>query len=344
MFKKILVPLDGSMLAEKALPYAVRLANRLDAQLYLIRTVEVPHLVSNQRKLGKELVKDAENYLGGIIQLLSSRTLKPHTEPLRLHSIVVMGEPAQEICNFASNLEIDLVIMSTHGRSGFSRLVTGSVATKILHQLNTPVMLVRPFVQNYSQLLAETFSGIGEPYSNRFEDAGGRLLLTLDGTELAETALEPACEMASKLQAELHLLNVRDEETPFFYGDLGGMGYLDTRYYEVDPEDEVAQVTYLSSIADKVAEKNLKTVIEVRKGNVAEQIVDYANRIGADAIIMATHAPSDLGWFLSGSTAEAVMRLSHLPVLMLPVHGGKPSRSDSINRENQRRGNMTMVD
>ena len=325
MFKKILVPLDGSMLAEKALPYAVRLANRLDAQLYLIQAVEVPHLLTHPIKLRKELARDAENYLAQISRTLSSPALKPHTEALRLHTSVLHGDPAREICNFVRDLEIDLVLMSTHGRSGFSRLVTGSVTTKILHQLSVPVMLVRPFGQNYSQLLAETFSGLGEPYSNRFQDEGGRLLLTLDGTRLAETALEPACELASKLKGELHLLNVRDEETPFFYGDPAGTGYLDTRYYEVAPEDEQAQVMYLDNIAQKVAGKNLKPVVTVRRGNVAEEIVAYACKIDADAIIMATHAPSELGWFLSGSTAEAVMRLSHLPVLMIPVHNVKSS-------------------
>src|ERR1700712_4320258 len=112
MFKKILVPLDGSLLAEKALPYAVRLANRWDAQLYLVRSVEAPFLVKIPHKVGKELVRDAEAYLAQPPRLLSSRTLKPHTEPLRLHSIVLKGDAAREICSFAQNLEIDLVIMS----------------------------------------------------------------------------------------------------------------------------------------------------------------------------------------------------------------------------------------
>lgn len=342
MFKKILVPLDGSMLAEKALPYAVRLANRLDAQLYLIRSVEMPHLLHNSSKLAKELTRDAENYLAQISRLLSSRTLKPHTQALRLHTNVMRGEPAREICCLVHDLEIDLVIMSTHGRSGFSRLVTGSIATKILHEVSVPVMLVRPFEQKYSQLLAETFSGVGEPYNNRFQDEGSRILLTLDGTTLAETALQPACELASQLGAEMHLLNVRDEETPFYYGDLAGMGYLDTRYYEVAPEDEQAQLMYLNRIAHEVAEKDLKPVIAIRRGKVAEEIVAYACKINADAIIMATHAPSELGWFLSGSTAEAVMRLSHLPVLMLPVHGVKSTGATSTGQERAEKENLTL--
>jgi nucleotide-binding universal stress UspA family protein len=320
MFKKILVPLDGSMLAEKALPYAVRLANRLDAQLYLIRVVEAPRLVGNQHKLAKGLVNSAESYLANLTHLLSSRTLKPHTEALRLHTAVIRGEAVAEICSFARNLEIDLVVMSTHGRSGLPRLLAGSVATKILHQLNTPVMLVRPFEQKHGQLLAETFSGVGEPYSNRFEGNGGRLVLTLDGTRFAETALGPACELAASLQAELHLLNVRGDETQFYYGDLAGMGYMETRYYEVSPDDDLAPATYLGDIRRQVSEKGLRSVIGIRKGEIAEQIVSYACQNSADAIVMATHAPSELGWFLSGSTAAAVMRQSHLPVLMIPVH------------------------
>jgi len=122
------------------------------------------------------------------------------------------------------------------------------------------------------------------------------------------------------------------------------MGYLDTRYYEVEPEDELAAVTYLGGIAQKAADKDLKTVVAALKGNVAEQIIAYACQIDADAVIMATHAPSELGWFLSGSTAAAVMRLSHLPVLMLPVHGGKSSGTVSIGRKKEERGNLALLD
>src|SRR4051812_46651528 len=121
MFKKILVPLDGSMLSEKALPYAVRLANRLDAQLFLVRSVEVPLLVTNARQAELELVQDAEEYLSRITRWITSRTLKPNIEATRIHSSVFKGDPSKEIRYFVNNLEIDLVIMTTHGRGGFSR-------------------------------------------------------------------------------------------------------------------------------------------------------------------------------------------------------------------------------
>src|SRR5215218_3216091 len=118
MFKKILVPLDGSMLAEKALPYAVRLANRLDAQLFLVRAVETPLLLSNVRQGEYELSREAEDYLERITRWISSRTLNPHTGASRIHSAVLKGDATREISYFANNLEIDLVIMTTHGRGG----------------------------------------------------------------------------------------------------------------------------------------------------------------------------------------------------------------------------------
>ncbi len=341
MFKKIIVPLDGSMLAEKALPYAVRLATRLDAQLFLVRSVEVPLLVTNARRTEQELTLEAEDYLNRVTRWISSRTLKPNMEAARIHTRVFKGDPAKEICCFVNNLEIDLVIMTTHGRGGFSRLVTGSVAGKILHQLTAPVMLIRPFGQKSSQLLAETFSGVGEPYSNRFEAEESRVLLTLDGSALSEAAIEPACELALKLKAELHLLKINYEEAPIMYGDIIGMGYINARIYQDATENEMVATAYLVKIARKLAEKNLKPVITVKTGNnIAEQIVKYACEIQADTIVMATHAPSELGWFLTGSMAEQVMRLSHLPVLMLPVHGLVPTHNES-NKEAEE--NLTPV-
>ena len=129
--------------------------------------------------------------------------------------------------------------MSTHGRSGFSRLVTGSVTTKILHQLSIPVMLVRPFEQKSSQLLAETFSGVGEPYSNRFRMKVVRCFSPWMVRPWPKLRSNRPANLPLRLKAELHLVNVSNEETQFFYGDLAGMGYLDTRYYEVEPENEV---------------------------------------------------------------------------------------------------------
>lgn len=327
MYKRILVPLDGSMLAEKALPYAVRLANRLDAQLFLVRAVETPLLLSNVRQGEYELAREAEAYLERITRWISSRTLTPHTDTNRIHTAVVKGDATREISYYATNLEIDLVVMTTHGRGGFTRLVTGSVARKILHKLTIPVLLVRPFAQNSSQLLAETFSGVGEPYSNRFKTEGGQVLLTLDGSAMAEAAIEPACELAQKLKAELHLLRVNSEDVPVFYSDFVGMSYFSSRFYDDEAENEMASTSYLTSISRRLAEKNIRPVIAVRKGNIAEQIVNYAGQIKAEAIVMATHAPGELGWLITGSTAEQVMRLSHMPVLMLPVHGPLPAAS-----------------
>ncbi|MDB5083089.1 MAG: hypothetical protein JWP00_5013 [Chloroflexi bacterium] len=321
MFRKILVPLDGSMLAEKALPYAVRLANRLDAQLYLVRSVEVPSLLENKHQVEQELVLDAEAYLNRVTRWISSRTLKPHTDPLRIHTNVFRGDPVKEITYFVKNCEIDLVLLSTHGRGGLSRLVIGSVAAKIQHQVDVPVMLFRPFENKHDQVLAETFSGVGEPYSNRFQGQGGRVVLTLDGSALSEAALEPACELALKLQAELHLLKINQESAPVTYGNLPGLGFFNTRIHQDEEEDEMASTLYLAKIAGSLAEKNaIMLVTEVRTGDIAEQITAYACEIEADAIVMATHAPGEFGWFITGSIAERVMRQSHLPVMMLPVH------------------------
>jgi nucleotide-binding universal stress UspA family protein len=138
MFKKILVPLDGSKLAEGILSQVESLAKIHDSEITLLR-VALAHLFSVGDPVENEsiAIRKAEEYLAGVEARLKSSGLK-------VTSVVHYGNGAQEITDYARDFHFDLVAMSTHGRSGFGQFVLGSVAIKILHVSTVPIFLFRP--------------------------------------------------------------------------------------------------------------------------------------------------------------------------------------------------------
>jgi nucleotide-binding universal stress UspA family protein len=146
MFKRILVPLDGSKLAEKALPYAEALAQKFEAELVLVRVLQllleaIPAGPYTGTAFHEQTVQDrqkAATYLNEV----ATQVRKAGVLPLRR---VVLDAPsiANAITELADEESVDLIVMCTHGRSGFSRLVFGSVAGQVLHDAPCPVFLVK---------------------------------------------------------------------------------------------------------------------------------------------------------------------------------------------------------
>jgi nucleotide-binding universal stress UspA family protein len=149
MFRSILVPLDGSKLAECALPYAEELAKCCNTEQVVL--ISVTERVEGYRifdapnePLGQRLVpeatgkqeKQAQKYLDGVAKVLKAQGVKVQTE-------VLLGKPAEEITLFAKHWGIDLIVMSSHGRSGPSRWAFGSVADKVSRASSVPVLMIR---------------------------------------------------------------------------------------------------------------------------------------------------------------------------------------------------------
>ncbi|RMG89306.1 MAG: universal stress protein [Chloroflexi bacterium] len=151
MFKKILVPLDGSHLAEMAIPYALELASRFEAEITLLRVVQPPQLIMADvsggvyAELLVEMRKQAENEARTYLKGLQGELRQ---QGYTVHAHLAEGEPVAEvILEVADGLDIDTIVMSTHGRSGLSRWVYGSVADKVLRQARVPVVLIRAGTQ-----------------------------------------------------------------------------------------------------------------------------------------------------------------------------------------------------
>jgi nucleotide-binding universal stress UspA family protein len=146
MFKRILVPLDGSKLAEKALPYAEALAQKFEAELVLVRVLQLlpevvpapPYASVTFHEQTAQVRQEAATYMNEV----ATQVRKVGVLPLRQ---VVLDAPSvtNAITELAGEEAVDLIVMCTHGRSGFSRLVFGSVAGQVLHDAPCPVFLVK---------------------------------------------------------------------------------------------------------------------------------------------------------------------------------------------------------
>ena len=146
MYKEILVPLDGSELAEAALPHARELAKAFGARMTLLTVVEPISIYPQPGMIGpvvsvamniQEEMENAKQYLQKIEENMKAKGLE-------VRKVVIEGDPASRICDYAHETGADLIVMSTHGRSGIQRWVYGSVADRVLRGAKIPVLLIRP--------------------------------------------------------------------------------------------------------------------------------------------------------------------------------------------------------
>jgi nucleotide-binding universal stress UspA family protein len=146
MYRRILVPLDGSKLAECVLPHTEAIAKLSKASVQLVHVIEPLELptrggialsIDDLKQIEAHTKKDAEGYLREIVGRLKIAGIKAHSK-------LLTGKAADSLIDYIHNSNFDLLIMATHGRSGISRWVWGSVAEKILHSSSIPILIVRP--------------------------------------------------------------------------------------------------------------------------------------------------------------------------------------------------------
>ena len=145
MYKQILVPLDGSELAEGAVSHAEELAKAFDAKVTLLSVIEPVAVYSQPGVVGPvvSVSMDMEEEVRNVTEYLDNIADKLRKDGVDVMRVVREGDPASQICDYAHENRVDLIVMSTHGRSGLQRLVYGSVAEHVLHNARVPVLLVR---------------------------------------------------------------------------------------------------------------------------------------------------------------------------------------------------------
>jgi nucleotide-binding universal stress UspA family protein len=303
MYEKILVPLDGSELAEVSLPYAEELASKLKTEAILLQVVpRAYHVYSAYEAVSqvaytdeemKPLRASAEDYLKEVADGLKNKGISTRTE-------VRVGIAADEIIKLADETDTGVVTMSTHGRSGISRWALGSVADKVVRGTKQPVVLIR---------------AKGARPDVREKDILDKVLVPLDGSKESETIIPYIEELASKLEIEVTLLHTM---APDYYI------YSETQLKQV--ESLVASAKdYIEKVAAQLKQKGITATAEfseVTQGAEAEEIIKLADEIQADVVAMATHGRSGIGRWAFGSVADRVLHEGNTPLLLVRVPGG----------------------
>ena len=149
MYEEILVPLDGSEFAEAALPHARALSKAFDGRITLISVFEPATVISQPGAVGPviSVAVDTEAEMTALRQYLDKVVANLKTEGINVRTAIRQGDPASVVIDYAAANREDIIVMSTHGRSGIQRWVYGSVADKVLRSANVPVLLIRAHVR-----------------------------------------------------------------------------------------------------------------------------------------------------------------------------------------------------
>jgi nucleotide-binding universal stress UspA family protein len=298
---RILVPLDGSRAAEQALPAACALARCANAELKLLHVVDLVHEVpsldtTDEQWLHATARSDAERYLEQCgTQVTKSAAAPPDT-------VVIEGSPLEKIKEAATSWNADLIVMATHGRGAFDRAWLGSVADALARDSTTPVMLIR--VQDQDRLVAP--------------EAFRHVLIPLDGSRLAEHALEPAVRFTRCNNARITLLRVVRPFT-FVSEPLASslhappLPQLTLGALQREAREYLARTAHsLGAKVDHVASD-----VVVAESSDATEILAYARTHDVDLIALATHGRSGLKRLVLGSVADKLIRASPVPVLVV---------------------------
>ncbi len=299
MFGHLLVPLDGSDLAEAVLPAAVQLARTQGARLTLLHVLErdAPDEVHGQRHITNE--KEGLRYLEEVAaKLPPGLTVETHVHPNLEHNI------PRSIVEHAAELGVDLILLCTHGRSNLRRWLFGSIAQQVIALGDTPVLVISP---------SEIPQGQG--FTCR------RILTPLDGDPEHEAGLQVAIALAASCGAALHLLVVvPTRETLSGEGSASALLLPATTAALLEMTQQAA-ADYLRRQAERAAAAGVPVTSEVQRGEPAAAIAQAAQTAHADLIVLATHGKTHTDAFWSGSVSPRLSSKTRRPLLLVPVVG-----------------------
>lgn len=288
MATRILVPLDGSRLAEQAIPCAIRLAQTLPAELILLRAVSTPPNASKAldgagsgvRARVDDLVTSVDAYLQSVVNTL--RDTNPN-----VGYVIKRGPAAKAIVDYATQTGIQHIVMATHGYTGLRGWTKHSVAEHVVQSASVPVLLVCSRKLHTIDTL--------EPISFH------RILVPLDGSDKAEQILPPITTTAQALKCEMILFQV---SSVFLFESASQAA-------------ERMAMTYLTKVANDLEDQKIKVSVAIGSGLVAASIVQFAQANQIDMVAMSTHGHTGIVRSVLGSVAGQVLRTGNIPVLMV---------------------------
>jgi len=211
---------------------------------------------------------------------------------------MLVGNPAEEIVEYASKENIGLIVMATHGRSGISRWALGSVADKVVRATERPVGLIRA---------ESTLPDVRE------KGILNKVLVPLDGSKEGEAVISYVEDLASRLKAEVILLKVLSI-SPGIMDE--GYGYLSYTEKQMESDRAYAR-TYFEKVGSRLKQKGIMVTSEVKFGMAAEEIIKLADKMNVDVVAMSTHGRSGVRRWVFGSVADKVLREGDTPLLLV---------------------------
>lgn len=294
MFNKILIPLDGSPLAETVLPHVIALARSYESDIYLLRVLDpkgVPTISGSRDHLEWQIIKaEAKAYLNNIRDRLQEIDLHPE-----IH--IMEGSAAESILEFAADHDINLMILSSHGQSGISGWNVSSVVQKIILRARTSVMIVRayyPFKGGLTELKYR------------------RILVPLDGSLRAEVVLPVVNKLANKQGSELIICHVvRRPEMP--------------RHIQLSQEDiELSEkVTQRNRIEASRYLEQVNSIVDARTDtrlivddSIVAPLYELVEQEQIDLVVLCAHGYSGGTKWPYGSTVISFIAYGNTPMLI----------------------------
>ena len=291
MYKRILVPLDGSPLGDRVLPYVRMLGKKLGAKVELFRVFDPhpeymypePYQFRERNDSSAHCREEVMTALGRAkINLeaagISATAVMHGPERVATKEAHRYGTPAEHIVIESEKEPDTLIVMSTHGRSGVGRWVMGSVSDKVLRTTDKPLLII-----------------CAEGSDANLDGTIGHIIVPQDGSALAEKILPHAIALAKALEARVCLVRATQDDE----ADAGELGHLE-RLAERFRDEGVVEVEEL-----------------LRHGDPATAIVDLTHEYPDALVAMTTPGRSGLGRWLMGSVADRVVRHAAGPVLVL---------------------------
>ncbi len=320
MLKRILVPLDGSPLAESALTVAARIAHTSDGTIVLLRVIGVsttytPYVYGSDMAQSPELAQDlmdmeqenAEKYLAEIARL-------DILAGIQVESTVIPGSAGIAIIDTAKEEKVDLIVMSSHGETGFKRLALGSVGQYVSRHSPVPVLIL----QGDESTPLSAFPDPKHPLRSI------TALVALDGSELAEASLEPAAYLVAALatpaQGTLLLSTVANKQADRIkHGTEEYMRDEAKKYLMGIGErlqgSEIGKLNLVIEWSIEESKDVANALIEAAEsGKVIESSYEFT---GCDLIAIATHGRGGLKRLMAGSVTENVLGSTKLPMLIV---------------------------
>lgn len=306
MYETIMVPTDCSGFDREAIRVALRIARQNKASVRLVRvrttgayfgTAISPDCVDLSMPA---LMVEGDTALTELTALAAECR---NTADVDVGFALENGPITDALEGYARRNRVDLIVISSHGRGGISRLSLGSVTDSLIRHTTIPVLVVKPSASYLNPQVTDTFR---------------RIVVPLDGSTLAEQILAPIVTLAKLEDAEITLLTVLEPQDA---------GEIDSAHSSFGLNNAItASQAYLFRVAERLRGIGVAVVCDVVIGErVAEEIVAYAGRERADLISIATHGRGGLSRILRGSVADAVTRSARTCILALhPVMAASP--------------------